>query len=285
MKLLVTDLDNTLYDWVTFFATAYHAMAAELARILDIDVRQVNSEFSEINRQYGTLEHPYAALQLKSVKHRFSGCTTAEVGRALDEAFHAFNKSREESLLTYPGVEGTLDILSANGVTVVGHTEAPVINALYRLNKLGIAQYFTHLYTRKSAPVNRPWPEKSLEFVGRQPTVVTVPDSERKPNPRLLLDIASKENAIPSDSYYLGDSLHKDIAMAKEAGFVAIWAKYGTKYSQEKWKILLDITPWTSEEVTASQIKIIEKRARPDFTIDCITEVIDIILSGANPSQ
>jgi FMN phosphatase YigB (HAD superfamily) len=37
LKLLVTDLDNTLYDWVTFFAQSFDAMVAKLIEMTGID--------------------------------------------------------------------------------------------------------------------------------------------------------------------------------------------------------------------------------------------------------
>ena len=37
IRALITDLDNTLYDWVTFFALSFDAMVTELTRVLDVD--------------------------------------------------------------------------------------------------------------------------------------------------------------------------------------------------------------------------------------------------------
>jgi FMN phosphatase YigB (HAD superfamily) len=33
-KLLITDLDNTLYDWVTFFTASFRSMVTELTSML-----------------------------------------------------------------------------------------------------------------------------------------------------------------------------------------------------------------------------------------------------------
>jgi FMN phosphatase YigB (HAD superfamily) len=43
--LVITDLDNTLYDWVTFFAQSFQAMAAELEPILELPADAILDEF------------------------------------------------------------------------------------------------------------------------------------------------------------------------------------------------------------------------------------------------
>lgn len=37
IKLLISDLDDTLYDWTGFFVPAFYAMADEIARMTGID--------------------------------------------------------------------------------------------------------------------------------------------------------------------------------------------------------------------------------------------------------
>jgi len=37
MRLLITDLDNTLYDWITYFANSFRAMVKDLATTLDVE--------------------------------------------------------------------------------------------------------------------------------------------------------------------------------------------------------------------------------------------------------
>jgi phosphoglycolate phosphatase len=52
----------------------------------------------------------------------------------------------------------------------------------------------------------------------------------KKPNPRLLADICSREGFKPSDAIYIGDSLVKDISMANDAGVDSVYAEYGRQH-------------------------------------------------------
>ena len=147
VRALITDLDNTLYDWVTFFALAFDAMVAELTRILAVDRQVLLSEFKEIHQRYRSTETPWAALELPSVRMRFPGASASELAQQLDSAFKAFSTTRKNHLALYGGVADTLAHLVANGVVVIGHTEALPVNAFYRLSLLGVAERFSRLYT------------------------------------------------------------------------------------------------------------------------------------------
>ncbi len=41
IKLVVCDLDNTLYDWVTFFSKAFYAMVETAVPILEVPKDQI----------------------------------------------------------------------------------------------------------------------------------------------------------------------------------------------------------------------------------------------------
>lgn len=51
IKLLVTDLDDTLYSWIGFFVPAFYAMAEEVAAITHVDFRVILSEYKTIHRE------------------------------------------------------------------------------------------------------------------------------------------------------------------------------------------------------------------------------------------
>src|SRR5689334_20878690 len=104
-KLLITDVDNTLYDWVTFYSRAFRAMVVELSQLLGVSDEQLLTEFQEIHRRYATTEPPFAALELPTVLARFPCLTARDLINKLDPAFHAFNSARREHLRLYAGVE------------------------------------------------------------------------------------------------------------------------------------------------------------------------------------
>lgn len=136
-KLLITDLDDTLYDWSGFFIPAFYAMAEEIAGITGIAMDQLLHEYREVHQSLGTVEFPYATLRLPSIRACFTGMETAQMKEALRPAFMKFNGIRDSRLRLFPGVAETLEALAARGLTIIGYTESSQENGFYRLQKLG----------------------------------------------------------------------------------------------------------------------------------------------------
>lgn len=277
-KLLITDLDNTLYDWVTFFTASFRSMVSELTDVLDIPEEVLLNEFKGVHQRYGNSEQPFAVLELPSVRRKFGNLSRDEVLIKIDPALHRFNSTRKRTLALYQGAAETLSEIRDAGVKIVGHTEAILANSYWRLRALGVDGYLSRLYTLEGKDAihissDSRWIDPPAGFV------TVVPRDERKPNPRLLMDICLHEGAEPSSTYYLGDSLVRDVAMAKEAGVTAIWARYGTIYDSECWTYLVRITHWTDEDVSREKsLKTKYGNVTPDFTIDTFAELKSIVL-------
>jgi FMN phosphatase YigB (HAD superfamily) len=241
-KLLITDLDNTLYDWVTFFSASFRSMITELTSLLDVPEDAILNEFKAVHQHYGNSEQPFAVLELPTLQRRFAGLSRDEILRKIDPALYRFNSMRKRTLELYPGVAETLAELKQAGVKIVGHTEAILANSYWRLRALGVEGYFSRLYTLEGKEAIHISPETRW-IDPPQGFVTVVPRHERKPNPRLLVDICRYEGVEPTSTYYL------NVAMAKQAGVTAIWARYGTKYDPACWTYLVKITHWTDEDV------------------------------------
>lgn len=277
MKLLITDLDNTLYDWVTYFAIAFDGMTRSLESILEIPRDQLLDEFKVVHQRYGNSEQPFAVLELPSVHARFRTTNRRELKRAVDAALHVFNSLRKKHLRLYTSVRDTLEMMQVRGIPVVGHTEAIAVNAINRLNYLKIDHLFNHLYVLEGQVLEHPEPGLGATPNTLPGFVQVLPRVERKPNPKLLLDICRKEGVLPRDAWYIGDSLSRDIAMAKEAGVNAVWAKYGTEYDKQLWDILVRVTHWTSEDVKRDEeLRNRAAEVLPDFTVNSFSELLNL---------
>ncbi len=277
MRLLVTDLDNTLYDWVTFFARSFSAMVAELVTFLGIEEEVLLDEFKAVHQKYGSSEQPFTALELPSVKARFGHLSRRERMEKLAQPFSAFNAARRRHLRLYGGVAETLHALKKKGFLIVGHTEAIAAVAVYRLRKLGIIDLFTHLYVLASEYEGHPDPDREVELAPPLDFVRTLPRSERKPNPGLLRDICAREGVAVGDVWYVGDSLTRDVSMARAAGVTAVWARYGTRYERDHWQILVRVTHWTEQDVRREEeLRERLKEVVPDFTIDQFGELLSL---------
>ena len=274
MRALITDLDNTLYDWVTFFALSFDAMLTELTRILGVDRQSLLSQFKEIHQRYGSTETPWAALELPSARLRFPQASPSQLAEHLGPAFNAFSAARKRHLRLYEGVAETLGHLVSNGVVLIAHTEALPVNAFYRLTLLGVAERFSRLYTIEGKMLEHPFPGRPR--TSPPPDLIrSLPPSERKPNPAVLLDICHREGLSIEECLYVGDSLVRDVAMAKQAGVSAVWARYGTRYDPALWDLLVAVTHWSSADVEReAKLREVFRNVQPDFTIDRFDDLL-----------
>lgn len=278
MKLLITDLDNTLYDWVTYFANSFRAMVEDLVVTLDVNEEQLLDEFKAVHQQYGSSEHPFAVFELPSVRRRFPDSSRQDLLKELESSLVAFSTARQKTLRLYPGVHDTLQAFRDEGIIIVAHTEAVAIHAYYRLMKLDILRYFKHIYALAGFVDEHPDPKRAAELAPPPGLVKIISKNERKPNPELLKDICHREGVAPSDACYAGDSLTRDVGMAKAAGVTAVWARYGIRYERDLWDSLVRVTHWSAEDVARDE----ELRQRcseiqPDYTIDSFADLLYVI--------
>ncbi|MGQ3229638.1 MAG: HAD family hydrolase [Blastomonas fulva] len=270
VALLVTDLDNTLYDWVGSFVPAFYAMAEEAAAILNLDIETLLDDMREVHQRHGSSEHPFALLEAASVTARLPSLSRDEKAKVLDAAFHRFNTVRKERLALYGGVIATLEALSEQGVPIVAYTDARIPNSLYRVNRLGLDHLLVHLY----APAAR-FPDR-VDAPTRKALLKVLPESDRKPNPRTLLDICRDLDVPPQQTLYIGDSLSRDIFMAASAGVRSAWARYGTEVEAGLWEKLVRITHWTEADVAdEARLKAEAAGTCPEATLDQFADLLE----------
>jgi HAD superfamily hydrolase (TIGR01549 family) len=172
-------------------------------------------------------------------------------------------------LRLYDGVYETLEHLWHLHVPVVAYTDARAINCLFRLNRLGIKQFIARLYSPAHIAKEL---DGSLLNDG---FVQLLPASDRKPNPQALIDICSQYGISRSNAVYVGDSLVRDIYMAKQAGVHSVWAKFGTVSDSTLWPRLVRVTHWTDADVERE--KVLREEARgiePDYILEKFCELI-----------
>ena len=270
IELLVTDLDNTLYDWVGFFAKAFAAMVDVAVEILQVDREQLLDDLQAVHQRHHDSERPWSLAETKVALARWPGRTLAERKQHLDPAFHVFNRVRKQRLKLYPGVADTLATIRELGVPVVGHTEASAVNALHRIERLELASLLTRVYANDSG--------HALHGSGSDSPVevVPVPREIHKPDPRILLEVCAELGVAPERALYVGDSLTRDVSMARQIGMQAAWAAYGTRHAPADWATLVRVTHWTSEDLERV------KQARdqfgdivPDVTLEHFAELLE----------
>jgi len=70
-----------------------------------------------------------------------------------------------------------------------------------------------------------------------------------KPNPRVLLDIIRTVGATVEKCAYVGDSLFKDVAMARDVGVLDIHAQFGESQRRPEYSLLQRVSHWTEVDV------------------------------------
>jgi len=190
---------------------------------------------------------------------------------ALRPAFKKFNGIRDSRLRLFPGVAETLEALAARGLTIIGYTESSQENGFYRLQKLGADGFFKRVYACES---------QFQSTYGSNEKVRTV--RTKKPNVDVLLDICRKEGRTPVEVAYVGDSLTKDMYMAKKAGVTALWARY-PREDTDYYEKLCAITSWTQEDFEREERlrrHMEQADLKPDHILTSFSQLPGILFPG-----
>lgn len=252
-SVLITDLDNTLFDWLDIWYSTFSAMFDELVRQTSLPRETLEKEFKVIHERHGTSEYAFSINELPSIISRHPPGT--DLAATYASAIEAFRQARRSHMRSFPGVISTLEGLRARGTLIIGYTESMAFYTGYRMRKLGLDRLIDYLYSPpdhelpqgKVAEAIRHHPPGSYEF---QHTIHRhTPKDELKPNPALLLDIIRQVQATVDETVYVGDSKMKDIFMAQKAGVTDVWAKYGAGQHRDEYELLRRVTHWSDADV------------------------------------
>jgi phosphoglycolate phosphatase len=76
---------------------------------------------------------------------------------------------------------------------------------------------------------------------------------------------------------YVGDSLPRDIAMAKQAGVTAAWARYGTQYERRQWQVVVRVSHWTADDIKReTTLQRRSEHVAPDYTLARFSDLLTL---------
>lgn len=251
-RVLVTDLDNTLWDWFTAWHASFSGMLTALAADSGVPRSVLEGEIKVLHEHYGTTEYSNLLSEVPSLIEASQG---VEPWKAFPRAVDVLRVERERHTVLYPGVRGALATIKESGMRVVAYTESLAYWTAWRLKKTHLDGLIDVLY---SAPDHDLPFGKSFEEMRSRPEThyvlahtrhEHVPRGVLKPNAGVLLSILEDQNMHADDAVYIGDSLMKDIAMAQAAGVTDIHASYGEVHHAPEYDLLRRVTHWSDEDV------------------------------------
>lgn len=284
IRLVVLDLDNTLYNWVDYYVPAFRAMLQELVRLTGLSEEALTASFKRVHQRHRTSEYAFAIEELDVLSPWTRGRSVPEILDTFRSAIQAFRDVRKAKLVLYSGVRESLSELRRQGRKVVAHTDAMMFYAMYRLRQLGVEESLDGLVAPRDhglpPGVLPEWvrfhADKPLRYEPQVPFVRELEPSMLKPNPKILQEILSAFAVAPGEALYVGDSLHKDIAMARQAGVHGVLAAYGRDCDPENYRKLVEITHWTDEDVEV-ELALRRTPVEAEHQIDDFSELLDVL--------
>jgi len=186
-------------------------------------------------------------------------------------------------------VIATLQALKERQIPVVALTDAPRNPAEQRAKRMEFDKLLSSLYTLPGFPLPASPEGQSLvapdilakeergEYRAACP-VIELPRDCEKPNPKGLLQICRTWSVEPADVLVIGDSLVKDIGVARAVGAVDCWAEYGTYVSLE-YRERLDILSAASvtRRHAASVYESGQVPAKATHVMSSFSQVLEVI--------
>lgn len=244
----MTDIDNTVFDWVTYYVTAFNALLDAVAGVIGSTREALATEARDVFTAHGSIEYPFLIQELESVNQFYGNNIDSMLNEAVNSGRDAFMQAAQKVLKPYADVSQTLSAIreSYPELPIVALTDAPRYVAMWKLNKLGLLEYFDAVYGLAdprvpTCEINRRVkvdPEILLKHLqkssfGFKGKIRILPDEYEKPGVRglktVLMDYELDEPPLHRlGVLWIGDNLRKDIGLGNRLGVRSAWAEYGT---------------------------------------------------------
>ncbi len=266
--VLITDLDNTLYNWVDYFAPCFRAMVHFLSKETETEKETIVEDFRRVYKEHENIEFSFSVQELQTLKK----LPSKKIDEAVKGARAVFVRTGRKYLSPYNGVRETLLWAYKGGVKIFCCTNAPINLAQFRLRQLHLSRYFSG-------------------FVGRLPPSNTLSRSKNKIyyplEPQLLKPSIFGYKAILEsfgnstlDVYVVGDSYEKDLIPALSIGAKGIFARYGRECNQNNIDTIRKIsTKGGNQKRDLDELEFDERI----IIIDSFSEILNIIKNTPQP--
>jgi FMN phosphatase YigB (HAD superfamily) len=245
---LIVDMDNTLFDWVQLWYQTFTALLDGVELASGVKLRDIEAQIRSVHQRHGTSEYAFLLDSLPALEPFRQGRPASEV---FISAIRAFRAARKTYLNLYPSVAETLLKIKGSGAQIIAYTESLRHYSFYRVKRLGLDGVIDYLYSPEDHAIpdtiRRYYADDFYSFKYTKHRFT--PPGELKPNAHILATILSDCGSLAEEAVYVGDSLHKDMAMANAAGVTSAWARYGETQGGEAYSLLKRVTHWTDDDV------------------------------------
>ncbi len=250
VKLLITDMDNTLASHGKYFSNGVEKAISELSAKTKIPESELNKIIGNEMEKARSHDYPWSveiALQDRFQVGKPGGMSVSEFHENIVKPFwQTLDESMNQHFKAFPGVEETLQELKNRNIHVAVLSDAPAYIGLKRLESTGISpglvdrfyglnnwhdpahvstEIASHGYSRVESMLKTP--HQLSEFRA-------LPHTWEKPHTSGYEALMKAYDVRPAETLMIGDSRVKDVGVAHSSGSRAIWAKYGTPLASEE---------------------------------------------------
>lgn len=289
-RLLVVDLDDTLWTWFDAWHQSFSVFLAQLVELSGLSEPELIAAIQPLHRKRGTTEYSWLIDELDLLENAVpEGMSRRDY---YDPAVHAQNSARKATTVLYPGVRETLERLQAIGTTVVGYTESLAFWTRWRIERTGLDGLLAELYSSEDhdspagvVPRDRRHNPTS-DYVLEKTIHKHVPAGETKPNPVILQQIIDEHGVTSAETVYVGDSLMKDVKMAQAVGAIDVLAAYGVRKNDDRYKLLQLVSHWDDATIAREMDERKGVQPTPTLTLrHSLDEIFDHVTFAPTEEQ
>jgi phosphoglycolate phosphatase len=277
VSLLISDLDNTLFDWLGMWYRAFEVLLCELETLTGFGRDALLTEVRRIHQKNGTSEYRFLIREFGSL-----GGQQRVAAECYRPAIEKYLSTRDRNYSLYLSVAETLLAIRNSGCAVVGYTESLRYYALRAIHRLGLDGLLNAVYSFPDHPLPEGITAEEMRTHGGHETHLSKTysrdalPSRRKPDPEILSLIMEDFSALPSRTVYVGDSLMKDVLMAQEAGVIDVYAKYGDTRDSAAYELLRRVSHWTESDIEKEKSVYSNREVRPSHQITSFNELLQM---------
>ena len=296
-KLFVTDIDNTLFDWVRYYVVSFGALLRKVESILQLPYNRLADESKHVFELHGSIEYPFLIQELPSVIAHYGEDIERMLGEVVAPGRDAFLHAANHVLKPYDGVLSTLQEIKKRhpDLAIIALTDAPRYVAMWKLKKLGLLDGFDAIYglpdpkiplsaTSGRVKVDPEILQKHLQQndFGFRGKIRNLPDEYEKPGTRglktVLMDYDLDDQPQHRRSVlWLGDNCRKDVSLGQRLGVKTAWASYGAPDPGDLEK-LAEFSPAINIHKNAAlPLAAGETRPKPELSFRRFSDVLSVL--------